>query len=540
MSKTEKDYYQILELTPEATQEEIQTKYRKLTMVFHPDYASNTRQKEYFEEKLKDINKAYGVLSNPAERKIYDSQFKAQKHKQSEIFEVSPRIVDFGTLVPGEGKSSVIILDYVGKSEKLKFDPPSCSWLKFGKITKLNPPEKLPIQIELVANANGLTAGRNYSEILLFGIGNQVAKVSVILKVQDNPIEPTVPKTFRFRSGDIAQNPIELVPLCDRHWDEAKSYLYDDKQFVQWFIDIRRNDLVALVEESRKASTQDIGLENFLKGLNPKLVGPRISVETKLRDIPKYDFSSSKQAQPKIIIKNGGRGCCYGTVEVNSKEKWLTLRNREFAVPAGKTIEIILDVKSSALIWESRHSAKATITSNSENLKKGSYTFTISTPRYPGLTEVETLRSEGKWQLALEKLEDIRNTSEVNPIAEKLEASIAEEKTKFLIKVSLINFFLYAAFGGFATNIFWDPDYTWGIGFAGALLGPVISLVFNTLVGGKKGRTWDYVFSILAPLGVVLAVALVAGLIYLIVQIIIAIFLIILAFAAIGAILGGG
>jgi len=540
LSSTEKDYYLILEISPDATQEDIRAKYRELTKVFHPDYAGNSSQEEYFEEKVKEINKAYGVLSNPAARKVYDSQYKAYKVKQSEIFEVSPRIVDFGTLVPGESKVSLIVLDYAGKSGKLKFDYPSSSWLKFGKTMKLNPPERMPIQIELIAIAEGLTAGRNYSETLHFGIGKQVAKVSVVLKVQDNPKEPAVPKTFRFRSGDIAQNPIELVPLCDRHWQEAKSYLYDDKQFTQWFIDLRRNDLVALVEESRKQKDHDVGLEMFLKGLNPSLVGPRVSVETKLRDIPKYDFSSSNRVQPKVLIKSSGRGCCFGKIEVKSKENWLKPRNENFSILPGETKELLLDINSSALIWESNHSARVTLSTNSENLKTGGYTFTVTTPRYPGLTEIETLQSEGKWRLALEKLEEIRSSSEVNPIAEQLETAITEQKTKTLITLSAINCVLYALIGGLGAYFFWDPGMAFSIGVLGAILGPSIGLWYHTELGGKNGREEDIAFSLLAPFGFAVALAAIAGIVYVIVKIVIAIFLVILVFVAIGAILGGG
>lgn len=69
MSVQFKDYYQILGLPRTAKAEEIKRAFRKLAREFHPDVA---KDKKRAEEKFKEINEAYEVLSDPAKRAKYD------------------------------------------------------------------------------------------------------------------------------------------------------------------------------------------------------------------------------------------------------------------------------------------------------------------------------------------------------------------------------------------------------------------------------------------------------------------------------------
>ena len=63
-------YYEILEISKNATQEEIRKAFRHLAQKYHPDRNPGNSEAE---AKFKKINEAYQVLSNPAERTAYDS-----------------------------------------------------------------------------------------------------------------------------------------------------------------------------------------------------------------------------------------------------------------------------------------------------------------------------------------------------------------------------------------------------------------------------------------------------------------------------------
>jgi len=64
-----KDYYKILGVERKASQAEIRKAYRKLAMQYHPDRNPEDKQAE---ERFKEINEAYQVLSDPQKRTHYD------------------------------------------------------------------------------------------------------------------------------------------------------------------------------------------------------------------------------------------------------------------------------------------------------------------------------------------------------------------------------------------------------------------------------------------------------------------------------------
>ncbi|MBQ6400870.1 MAG: molecular chaperone DnaJ [Firmicutes bacterium] len=64
-----RDYYEVLGLKKGASEDEIKKSFRKLAMKYHPD--KNPGDKEA-EEKFKEINEAYAVLSDPEQKQKYD------------------------------------------------------------------------------------------------------------------------------------------------------------------------------------------------------------------------------------------------------------------------------------------------------------------------------------------------------------------------------------------------------------------------------------------------------------------------------------
>src|SRR2546427_12100106 len=65
-----RDYYQVLGAARTSSEEEIKKAYRQLARQYHPDANHDDPGTE---EKFKEIAEAYGVLSDPARRRDYDT-----------------------------------------------------------------------------------------------------------------------------------------------------------------------------------------------------------------------------------------------------------------------------------------------------------------------------------------------------------------------------------------------------------------------------------------------------------------------------------
>ena len=65
MANNAPDYYKTLGVSKDADDKEIKKAFRKLAQKHHPDAGGD-------EEKFKEINEAYEVLSDPKKRQVYD------------------------------------------------------------------------------------------------------------------------------------------------------------------------------------------------------------------------------------------------------------------------------------------------------------------------------------------------------------------------------------------------------------------------------------------------------------------------------------
>ncbi|HEX5695539.1 MAG TPA: molecular chaperone DnaJ [Acidimicrobiia bacterium] len=65
----DKDFYEILGVSPDASAEEIKKSYRKLAQTYHPDANPDDTKAE---DRFKEISEAYATLSSPDQRKEYD------------------------------------------------------------------------------------------------------------------------------------------------------------------------------------------------------------------------------------------------------------------------------------------------------------------------------------------------------------------------------------------------------------------------------------------------------------------------------------
>ena len=70
MNSPKKDYYTILELNNDASIDDIKKSYKKLAIKWHPD--KNPDNREFAEEKFKEITEAYSILSDEEKKQKYD------------------------------------------------------------------------------------------------------------------------------------------------------------------------------------------------------------------------------------------------------------------------------------------------------------------------------------------------------------------------------------------------------------------------------------------------------------------------------------
>ena len=73
-----KNYYEILEVDKNASQEVIEKAYRTLAKKYHPDLQQGQKQQECA-EKMKIINEAYDVLSNSEKRQQYNQKLENER-----------------------------------------------------------------------------------------------------------------------------------------------------------------------------------------------------------------------------------------------------------------------------------------------------------------------------------------------------------------------------------------------------------------------------------------------------------------------------
>lgn len=90
MSKKKVDYYQILEIDSSADLETVRNAYRNLAKKYHPDTCKTLSKKEA-EERIKLINEAYSMLSDPGKRENYDNMCNSSGGKKNSSENVSSR-----------------------------------------------------------------------------------------------------------------------------------------------------------------------------------------------------------------------------------------------------------------------------------------------------------------------------------------------------------------------------------------------------------------------------------------------------------------
>jgi DnaJ-class molecular chaperone len=123
MARSEVNYYELLEIYPAATQEEIENAFRSALYKYHPDH--NPDRPDWAHEKTSEVVEAYKVLSDPLRRKIYNFIIFANLKKTIKEYK-------FGIFQMGEKKKFEEALQYFKEGVELfEQDDKSSALLKF-------------------------------------------------------------------------------------------------------------------------------------------------------------------------------------------------------------------------------------------------------------------------------------------------------------------------------------------------------------------------------------------------------------------------
>ncbi|WP_284683374.1 tetratricopeptide repeat protein [Chondrinema litorale] len=108
------DYYKVLLIPPTASTTEIKASFKKLALQYHPDRNPNNLQAE---EKFKEINEAYQVLSDPDKRATYDFLlrygFQLQQEQEAQQSQRRPRTYYKGKKVRPEARKVRFLYFYI-------------------------------------------------------------------------------------------------------------------------------------------------------------------------------------------------------------------------------------------------------------------------------------------------------------------------------------------------------------------------------------------------------------------------------------------
>lgn len=108
-----KNYYEILEVNQKASEEIIKKVFKIQVKKYHPDAVAQDKKTEA-EEKIKELNEAYEILSSPEKRQAYDEELKLQELNDDEI----TNLRDENTFLREKlDKQNKLIEDLINKSQ---------------------------------------------------------------------------------------------------------------------------------------------------------------------------------------------------------------------------------------------------------------------------------------------------------------------------------------------------------------------------------------------------------------------------------------
>ena len=173
-----RDYYEVLGVAKDVNEEDLKKAYRRLAMKFHPDRNPDNKEAE---EKFKEGNEAYEILSNPDKRAAYDRHGHAGVDPSmgagggfggggggfSDIFEAfGGETAFYFSLVP-MGVLIVLLIFYrklQGGDGKVEIKSTAGHWKSYDKNTKTKKGEVIEVHSEEDISNNDDDDSDNYNK----------------------------------------------------------------------------------------------------------------------------------------------------------------------------------------------------------------------------------------------------------------------------------------------------------------------------------------------------------------------------------------
>jgi curved DNA-binding protein len=203
-----KDYYKILGVARDASADDIRSAFRKLAMQYHPDRNPGDKQAE---ERFKEINEAYQVLSDPQKRSRYDQLGDSYSQWQQEG---TPGNFNWGQWTTQQGTQEVNIEDLFGEGVfsdffRSIFGGMGAGQTVRGRSSRGVPAYQQPVTISLKEAYSGtmrtLQTGNRRIEVKLPAGARQGTKIRV---PEAGPAGPDGRPSDLYLIMDVAEDPI--------------------------------------------------------------------------------------------------------------------------------------------------------------------------------------------------------------------------------------------------------------------------------------------------------------------------------------------
>jgi len=121
-------------------------------------------------------------------------------------------------------------------------------------------------------------------------------------------LEPRItrPLGFHWRDGTISQDPVEIVAAADARWEEARTY-FSGQAWENWLQDLHRHDLIGRLSQIKsQLKDPDLGLDAFLRFLNPNLPVAQLHLPIGVMDAGTIPWLSQRTLDLEVQNKGAG------------------------------------------------------------------------------------------------------------------------------------------------------------------------------------------------------------------------------------------